>query len=153
MAGSLLDEFQSIIDSLNAAEIDYAVVGALALAIYGAPRATTDIDLIVAPADLERVLEAVRPLGFALPAQPMKFSSGVRVQRVTKVAEDEALTLDLLLAEGPLERAWNSRVTVEALDRKLSVVSRQALLEMKALAGRLQDLADIARLQGDSDEA
>jgi hypothetical protein len=152
LTASLLDEFQLIIDSLNAAGVDYAVAGALALAIYGAPRATTDIDLIVAPADVERVLDAVRPLGFALPAQPMKFSSGIRVQRVTKVVEGNAMTLDLLLAEGPLESAWSSRVTVEALDRKLSVVSRQALVEMKALAGRLQDLADIARLQGDADE-
>jgi hypothetical protein len=78
----------------------------------------------------------------------MRFASGVTVQRVTKVSGGEAFTLDLLLAEGPLEAAWNSRVEVEALDRKLVVVSREALLRMKALAGRLQDLADIRRLQG-----
>ena len=83
----------------------------------------------------------------------MVFSSGVRVQRVTKVADGEALTLDLLIAEGPLERAWSSRSSVTALDRTLVVVSRAALIEMKAFAGRLQDLADIQRLQGDSDES
>ena len=42
----------------------------------------------------------------------------------TKVSEGEALTLDLLLAEGPVARAWASRTTVEAGSRRLSVVSR-----------------------------
>jgi hypothetical protein len=32
------------------------------------------------------------------------------------------------------------------------VVSRDGLLEMKRIAGRPQDLADIARLTGESDE-
>ena len=144
----LLDEFQKVIDSLNDAGVDYAVVGALALAIHGAPRATTDIDLLVSGADIERVLELVRPLGFTLPAEPMTFGrTGITIQRVTKVSGGEPLTLDLMAAEPPLDGPWEARIKVDAGDRTLWVVSRDGLLQMKALAGRLQDLADIGRLE------
>jgi hypothetical protein len=151
MALTLLEELGGIIDALDAGGVDYALVGALALAVHGSPRATTDIDLLVRPEDVERALQAVHPLGYALPAQRMRFSSGVTVQRVTKVQAGEALTLDLILAEGALERPWASRSHIEALDRQLMVVSRGALVEMKALSGRLQDLADIRKLQGEDE--
>jgi len=149
MALRLIDEFGSIVDALSGERIEYAVVGALALAIHGAPRATTDVDLLLRPEDIDRALAAVQPLGYRLPAQRMTFAGGVTVQRVTKVHEGEALTLDLLLAEGPLARAWSSRTVVEAIGRRLSVVSRDALVEMKAQSGRLRDLADIRLLQGE----
>ncbi len=37
-------EFRELIRALEAATIDYAVVGGFAVAIWGAPRATTEID-------------------------------------------------------------------------------------------------------------
>jgi hypothetical protein len=148
---NLMDEFLAIVDALEAQGIDYAIVGALALAVHGVPRATTDIDLMLRPQDIDRALDSVKGLGYTLPAQRMTFASGVTVQRVTKVHEEDALTLDLLVAQGPLERAWGSRVVVDASGRHLRVVSRRALVEMKALAGRLSDLADIQRLQGEDD--
>ena len=82
----------------------------------------------------------------------MTFRNGVTVQRVTRVEEGEALTLDLLFAEGPLRPAWDSRTTVEAGPLRVRVVSRAELVTMKALSGRLRDLADIRRLQGDDDD-
>ena len=147
MALSLIDEFRSVVDALARAEVDYAVVGAMALAIHGAPRATTDIDLLVRPDDVARVLEIVAPLGYDLPALPMTFAGGISVQRVTKVTEDDLLTLDLLLVSEPLVEIWKSRSEIAALNRSLWVVSREGLIRMKALAGRLQDLADIERLR------
>jgi hypothetical protein len=144
----LEQEFEQVIQALNAAGLDYAVCGALALAIHGAPRATTDIDLLVAPPSVDRVLEAVRPLGYTLPAEPMTFgASGLTIQRVTKVHEGDSLTLDLILAGPALEEPWRGRQRLETPFGDLWVVSRSGLLKMKALAGRLQDLADIQRLE------
>lgn len=148
----LIDEFRAILDALEARGVECAVVGAMALAVHGVVRATTDIDLLVCPADVDRALAAVATAGYVLPAERMTFSSGVTVQRVTKVRDGESLTLDLLLADGPLLPAWESRQTVAAGDRRLRVVSREALITMKALSGRLRDLADIRRLQGEDED-
>jgi hypothetical protein len=43
----LYEEFKSIVSALERANIDYAVCGGLAIAVWGAPRATVDIDLLI----------------------------------------------------------------------------------------------------------
>ena len=43
----LLTELRSITDALDLARVDYALCGGVALAIYGIPRATVDIDMLI----------------------------------------------------------------------------------------------------------
>lgn len=143
---------RGIVLALERAGVDYALVGAFALAIHGAPRATTDIDLLVRPEDLQHALDAVRPLGFTFLARPMSFQSGVSMQRVSKVMGEDVLMVDFLLAQPPLMDAWQSRMAVEAFGAAVRVVNREQLLKMKALSGRLSDLADIERLQERNNE-
>jgi len=148
----LLGDFRAIVEALEHACVDYAVVGALALAVHGFARATTDIDLLIRPEDLERVLRAVEPLGYRFPAEPMRFRGGTLVQRVTRVLGDDHLTLDLLLVDERLEHAWGSRERVSSGQESITVISRDALVEMKAAAGRAQDLVDIDRLRREGDD-
>jgi len=56
---------------LDDAGVDYALVGALAVAVWGAPRTTKDLDLLVRLKDLERARTAVRAKGFTLDAFPV----------------------------------------------------------------------------------
>ncbi len=135
-----------MIGALEVAQVEYAVVGAFAVAIWGAPRATTDIDLLVQPEDVESVLGVARSLGFAFEAFPMKFRDGAELRRITRIESGEMLTLDLLLVDSNLEPAWASRLTVATEAGPVKVVSREALLRMKAAAGRPQDIGDIERL-------
>jgi hypothetical protein len=71
----------------------------------------------------------------------------MEVRRVTKIDGSDTLTLDFLLAHGPLLTVLLERIRVETLAGTFSVVSREGLIRMKAWAGRPQDLADIARLR------
>jgi predicted nucleotidyltransferase len=143
----LFEEFRQLVAALRAAQIDYAVAGALAVAVYGAPRATTDIDLIVREEDLESVRVLAAELGFDLAASPMDFESGVSVRRFTKLAGGEALTLDLLLARGPVVEPFEDRQERATDFGPIWVVSLESLLAMKALAARPRDLDDIRRLR------
>jgi hypothetical protein len=136
-----------VIGALEAAGVDYAVVGGFAVAIWGAPRATTDIDLLVQPDDVERVFATVRPLGFTIEALPMTFRDGVELRRVTRVEDEDLVTLDLLLVNSQLQSVWESRLAVATDAGPVRVVSREALIRMKASAGRPQDAGDIQRLQ------
>jgi hypothetical protein len=52
----LFIELRRVAEALDAAGIAYAVVGGLAVSIYTAPRATDDIDLLIAPQDLARAV-------------------------------------------------------------------------------------------------
>jgi hypothetical protein len=140
-------EFRAIVGVLEREGLDYAVVGALALAVHGAPRATTDIDLLVPPDALDRILAVVSDIGYDEVALPMKFSDGMRMQRVTKLAEGDAVTLDLILVDENLEPVFASRTAIDTRTGPIRVVSRDALIRMKLASGRTRDLADVERLR------
>src|SRR6185295_20194395 len=85
---NLVDELHAISAALLDARVRHAVCGGVAVTVHGATRSTKDIDILVAPEDLPRALDAVRPLGYAFAALPMVFDEGTarerRVQRVSK---------------------------------------------------------------------
>jgi CO/xanthine dehydrogenase FAD-binding subunit len=143
----LADEFDRLIEALEAAGLEYALAGGLAVAVWGAPRATKDIDLLVPIERVDAVKGVARTCGFVLEAGPMRFRDGTELRRVSKVEGPDLLTLDLMLVNPDLEPAWRSRQRVPTLRGQLWVVSREALIEMKARAARPQDLFDIERLQ------
>jgi hypothetical protein len=90
---TLLEQLRAILAALDHAGIEYALVGGLAVAVWGAPRATQDIE----------------PLGFRFRALPMTFSDGMQRQHVSKIEHGALLTVDLLLVDMNLEPIWASR--------------------------------------------
>jgi hypothetical protein len=148
----LYEELRAIVDAFEARGVDHALCGAVALAIHGKPRATTDIDILVAPAEIDEAKTVLRALGYDLEAAPMTFASGIRVHRVSRVEGRELFTVDLLVAEPPLADAWRDRLVLSWRDKPLRVVSRDGLAAMKRLAGRPQDRADLHALGADDDE-
>ncbi len=140
-------ETQALLVALESSGARYAVAGAVALAIHGAPRATADVDLLVPAEDVGLVLEAAQRLGFDVPAMPMRFSDGMEVRRVSKADGDELLTLDLLLVDEKLAPVFQDRIRLTTDFGPVWVVSRSGLIQMKRRAGREQDLADVRRLE------
>ena len=141
--------------ALSRAEVRYAVCGGVAVTIHGATRSTKDIDVLIAPEDRDRALDAVRPLGFRFAALPLVFEEGTprerHVQRVSKIVGTDHLVLDLLLAQASFQGCLDGALEVALPEGPLVVVSRDVLLRMKRLAGRAQDLADIEKLTSAGD--
>ena len=127
--------------------VEYALAGGLAVAVWGAPRATKDIDLLVRPESLPKAMASVGRCGFSLPAAPLTFRDGMTVQRVSRVEDGALLTIDFLVVNPSLEPAWSSRLRLETDRGAVWVISRDALIQMKLAAGRTQDIADIEALK------
>ena len=145
---TLFDELRAVLTALDEATVEYALIGGLAVAVWGAPRATKDIDLLIRPEALDAAKAALRPNGFTLEALPFDFRDSTTVHRINKA--DRAgnfLTVDLMLVNTGLESAWASRVSLTFAGQRLVVVSRDALMAMKAQAARPQDLMDIQKLR------
>jgi hypothetical protein len=150
----LYDEFKAIIGALSQRQIDYAVCGGLAMAVYGLARATVDIDLLIVGDDFERVKAAVQPLGYVIEAQAMTFARGaVEIRRLSKIDPDsgDLLMLDCLLVTPQIENAWNSRTERVWEAGTLRVVSRGGLIALKSLRASAQDIEDIERLKDDDE--
>ena len=140
-------EFVALVRALDAAKIDYALCGALALAVHGAPRATKDIDIIARKEDEARIRDVATAAGFVFAALPMQFSgSGIEVQRFTKLVDGRPLMLDVLWLIPKLKPIWDDRERRSFQGGELSVVSRDGLITLKLTAGRPQDLVDISSL-------
>ena len=151
----LLVELSNIIRAFNEDEIDYALCGGLALAVYAKPRATLDIDIMVQPDYLEKIKQKVEELGFTVHAMPMIFKGGaVQIHRMTKFDNQigEHLSLDLLIVTPETRLSWDSRITVEWEGGTLKVISPKGLIELKSLRKSGQDEDDIKYLSGLIDE-
>ncbi|KIG14944.1 hypothetical protein DB30_06133 [Enhygromyxa salina] len=129
--------------------MEYALCGGLAMAVYGVPRATRDIDLLVRRGDLEEFRLVAHARGFTDELLLMPFRSGLSAQRfrVPGTDDPDPLTLDVLLFEGELDLVWGSRTQVEFEGGSICVVSKQGLITLKRRAGRPQDLVDIQLLE------
>lgn len=144
----LYDELRGVLAAFDREGIDYAVIGGLAVAIWGAPRATKDIDMLIQPQDRDRAMKAAAGEGFTLASLPMEFKDGTEMQRVTKIDSNaDTMTLDLMLVDRSLQTAWQSRTRVAFADSSVSVISREALIGLKARAARPVDLVDIQNLK------
>ena len=146
----LLEELKKLSLKLDQAEIDYALCGGLAIAIYAKPRATLDIDIMIDPAFLSKTKNAAHELGFTLHSAPMEFHDGaVIIHRLVKIDADsgEHLVLDLLIVTPKTKKAWDDRLTVEWEGGPLKVVSPQGLILLKSFRRSGQDQDDIEYLR------
>ncbi len=146
----LLDELKCLIAKFNQENIEYALCGGLAMAIYALPRATLDIDLLIEANSLASANHVVRDLGFTVQAAPMEFHKGeVLIHRVSKIepGPGENLILDLLTVTPAIMSAWESRTQVEWEHGFINVVSPQGLILLKSLRKSGQDQDDINYLR------
>jgi hypothetical protein len=145
---TIYEELRGVLEALEAANVEHALIGALAVAVWGAPRATKDIDLLIRREDLPAALASVAGRGFTLAALPLEFKDGTEVRRINKVdADGNLMTLDFMIVDQNLEQPWASRVRLPFADSQVTVVSRDALIGMKARAARPQDIMDIQNLK------
>ena len=152
----LVEELRKLIAALNERNIDYAICGGLAMAIYDHARATVDIDLLIRSESLDLVIATATELDYDIRGLDRTFSNGaIEIRRISKIdpVSGHLLSLDLILVTPEIQKIWTSRVEADWEDGTLSVVSRAGLIELKRLSGRPQDIADIAALQEDVDDA
>lgn len=151
----LLSEFRKLVTALQRNQIEYALCGGLAMAIYGRARATVDIDLLVLSESLGPALTVATELGYDIRGLDMSFATGaIEIRRVSKIDAESGhlLSLDLLLVTPDIQEIWDARVTADWQEGTLSVVSRDGLIRLKSFRNSAQDRADIAALKDEVDD-
>lgn len=141
----LYDEFERIVGVLNGEGIRYALAGGLAVSIYAAPRATEDIDLLMAAEDVDRAVPALAAIGFRIAGRAMEMAGGrLRIQRLIKIEGADLVPLDLLIPVDPeLVRLLDDRSVIDWQGAPATVVSARGLRTLKLLRGSTRDRADL----------
>lgn len=143
------DDFLDLFAELTAAGVVYVIVGAHALAVHGAPRATGDIDILVRP-DAEnavRVLEALRAFGAPVDAHAVTAADFARPGTVYQIGLPPRRVDVITAIDGcGFDEAWAGRHEVDVSGRRLSFLGRRELIINKRAAGRTKDLLDLELL-------
>jgi hypothetical protein len=143
------EDFLDFLRALLAAEAQFLVVGAHALAVHGIPRATEDLDIWIRrdPANARRVWAALAEFGAPLDELHITMNDLQRSEAVIQIGLPPR-RIDLLSDVSGLtfEEAWAERHVQSLGPIVVPFLGRAALIRNKRAAGRLKDLADLESL-------
>lgn len=144
----LYEELRAVTAALDRARVPWALIGALAVAVYATARATQDVDLLVPPGALGVATAALEPLGYRPARDPMPVAGGrLHIQRFLRIDGEDLAVLDLMLAEDEATRGMlERRLRVGDGERAVWVVSAADLRALKRLRDSAQDRADLEAL-------
>jgi predicted nucleotidyltransferase len=150
---NIYDEFFSIIKKLNEENIQYAVVGGIALSFHTQPRFTKDIDILILAADIDKLKSILKEMGYKFEAKPWTFqNTNITLHRLIKIEGEDSLTVDLLSGHDKRHKEIIENAIVEVTEYGLArIASRKDLIWMKRLRNSKQDIADIEALENDKD--
>ena len=150
---NIYDEFFSIIKKLNEANIQYAVVGGIALSFHTQPRYTKDIDLLLLAEDIDDLKSILKEMGYLFEADPWTFkNTDITLHRLTKIEGEDSLAIDLLAGNEERHKEIIRNAVVETTKYGLTcIAAREDLIWMKRLRNSKQDIADIEALENGKD--
>jgi hypothetical protein len=149
-------DYRSIFEALHDDQVEFVVIGAVALVLHGSARVTRDLDLCYSRdrRNLARLARALRPFAPRLRGAPddLPFSFDVATLNagLNFTLTTDAGELDLLgevTGIGPYPAVERLSLVMPLYDRDTRVLSLDGLERAKRATGRLKDLADLAEIR------
>ena len=147
-------DFRELLSLFNAEHVRYLIVGAFALAHYGRPRYTKDLDVWVdrSGENPRRVFRALAKFGAPLVgvserdfADPdVVFQVGIEPLRVDVLTDISGVSFS---------NAWERREESVYGEVPVHVIGKRDYLDNKRASGRPSDLRDVEALLEDSDSS
>ena len=159
--------YENIFDQLEKNKVDYLLIGGLAVALYGIPRTTGDVDLMVnmSPENLFKLIKTMKQLGFfpRVPvkaedlADPQKRADWIKNKNMRVFSfthPDNPYALVDIMIDNPLnyDELVKDKKQISSRGTKIFLIPKKMLIKLKELAGREQDLSDIKALLASGDQ-
>ena len=143
----LQKDLKEFIESLNSHRVEYPIVGAHALAFYGIPRYTGDLDILVRAqpenaARLEQVL-----IQFSFASLVLSAKDFLKADQVIQLGMPPN-RIDLLtsITGVDFDEAWTGRVAGDLLGTPAPFIGKESFIKNKRATGRTKDKADLEAL-------
>jgi hypothetical protein len=141
-------DFRDLLSEFSAHRVEFLLVGAHALAVHGLVRATKDLDVWVRPdpGNATRVLAALA--SFGAPLGDLSVDDLAKPGTIFQIGVPP-LRIDVITAIDGVgfPEAWRDHEEVSVAGVVVPVISRHHVIANKRASGRLQDLADLERLE------
>lgn len=140
-------DFVEFLGLFNKHKVKYCVIGAFAVGLYGYPRYTKDIDILVEPSpeNAGRIIKAIREFGLNSPELTEKYFG--RKNKIVQLGY-EPVRIDLLTSIKGIGfgRIWRNKITADFGGQKVFFIHRKDLIASKRRAARPQDKIDLEKI-------
>jgi predicted nucleotidyltransferase len=144
----LNQDFKEFIQSLNDNKVKYLVVGGYAVAVHGHPRYTKDIDIWIQGSDenANSLIKAIEQFGFG--SLGLKKEDFLEQDQIVQLGYAPN-RIDLIShADGvDFETCYPDHIEVDIEGVHVNFIDLENLKKNKKASGRLQDLADLEKLE------
>jgi predicted nucleotidyltransferase len=143
----MLEEHLNLYKSLNKNRVKYLVIGGIACGIYGSPRATKDIDILIEPSisNVRKLYKALEEVNFVT----VHLTTPEKIIANEITIFNDYIRLDVLTkAKGiEFETAWKRR-TVKYINKvPIKCISLDDLIHSKIVSNREIDRIDLEILK------
>jgi len=141
--------FNRLLASLEKNKVDYILIGGYAVALYGIPRATNDIDIFVKPDEenFKRLREALKVL-FDDDSIDEIILSDKDDYKVTRYGTPEGYAIDIITGLGETFNYFNIESNEVFIDNlKIKIASIDSLIKLKENTFRSIDKEDVFMLK------
>ena len=139
----MLDQLQTVFASFRKNDVKYLVIGGIAAVLYGVPRATFDLDILIEATkeNAQSLLDALVEIGFGT----ARLTSADEIVTTEITIFTDRIRLDVQTSTPGIrfEEAWPRRATMTYEGQAFEVVSLPDLIQAKVASGREIDLEDV----------
>lgn len=145
----MLNRLRAVFASLQSHDVRYLVIGGIAAVLYGVPRATFDLDILIqaTPGNAQRLLDAL--LDANLGTASLTTADELLAHEFTVFKDWVRIDVRTTTPGLDFEKAWANKVTMKHEGQQFYVVSREDLIAANRAAGRDVDLEDVRLLELD----
>jgi len=137
-------DYEDLLKLFNKNKVRYCVIGAYAVAFYGRPRYTKDIDILVDPdiKNAEKIVSVLNEFGFK--------NCGLTIKDFTKKGRIvqlgyEPIRVDIITSIKGVDfkDIWKHKIKDLYGKEKIFFIGLKDLIKIKKISNRIQDLADL----------
>ena len=142
----MLNQLKGVFKSFQENDVKYLVMGGIAAILYGVPRATFDLDILIkaTPDNTRRLLKALLDAGLGTAA--MITAQEILANEITVFNDIVRIDVQTSTPGITFEKAWENRRIMKYQEQEFIVISKEELVASKSAAGRKVDIDDVRAL-------
>ena len=143
----MLNRLKDVFESFQKHEVKYLVIGGIASTLYGVPRATFDLDILIEPTpdNAQRLLVSLLEAG--LGTASLTNVKELLSNEITVFKDWLRIDVQTFAPGINFREAWEQREMMNFQGQIFYVVSKKDLISSKRASGREVDLEDIRLLE------
>ena len=143
----MLNRLQDVFRSFQQHKVKYVIIGGIASTLYGVPRATFDLDILIeaTPDNARRLLDALLNSGLGTAA--LTTAEDLLAHEITVFKDRVRIDVQTSTPGVSFQDAWKRRRIMNYHGQEFFVLSKDDLIASKRAAGREVDLEDVRLLE------